>query len=108
MPGGYPTDALTMALNVLTTKEQPEQSRELVEVMVVSKTVLVASSGSSKTGCNVVHVVCACTLNIMKENSTCSVEKCILGGTLLELDRDEVESRRRETWDVRDYIEDIV
>ena len=41
---------------MLTTKEQPEQSRELVVVTVDPKTVLVASNGSSKTGFRVVHV----------------------------------------------------
>ena len=45
-----------MARKVLVTNEQPTV---LVEVMVERKTVLVASSGSSKTGCRVVHVDCA-------------------------------------------------
>lgn len=55
------TGVVTTALNVLTTNEQPPQSTELVEVMVERKTVLVASKGSSKTGCRVVHVDCADT-----------------------------------------------
>jgi len=44
-----------IALKVLTTNEQPKQSSELVEVIVVSKIVLVPSSGTSKTGFRVVH-----------------------------------------------------
>ena len=50
---GFDTEETT-ALNVLTTKELPEQSRELVDVTVDSKIVLVPSSGSAKTGCSVV------------------------------------------------------
>lgn len=48
-----------MARKVRTTNEQPAQSTVLVEVTVERKTVLVASSGNSKTGCRVVHVDCA-------------------------------------------------
>lgn len=51
------TAVSTMALKVLTTREQSEQSTELVEVTVVSKTVLVPSSGNANTGCNVVQFV---------------------------------------------------
>ena len=53
------TGVLSMALKVLTTNEQPPQPTVLVEVTVERKTVLVASKGSSKTGCRVEHVDCA-------------------------------------------------
>ena len=60
------TGVLIMALNVLTTNEQPPQPTVLVEVTVERKTVLVASKGSSKTGCRVVHVDCADTWKAAK------------------------------------------
>jgi hypothetical protein len=53
---GVGTGVLTTALKVLTTREQLPQSTELVEVAVEENAVLVASNGSSKIGCNVVHV----------------------------------------------------
>jgi len=71
---------LTTALNVLTTKEQAEQSTKLVEVIVVSKTVLVASSGSSKTGCSVVQVVCAFKIVAAKKKERRAVYENILRG----------------------------
>lgn len=60
--GRVPTAVSTMALKVLTTREQPEQSTELVEITVLSKTVLVPSRGNANTGCNVVQFVWPCTL----------------------------------------------
>ena len=66
-----------MALKVLTTNEQPPQSTVLVEVMVERKTVLVASKGSSKTGCRVVHVDCADAWNATKREMQKTVMKAI-------------------------------
>ena len=71
------TGVLIVALKVLTTNEQPPQSRVLVEVMVERKTVLVASKGSSKTGCRVVHVDCADAWNAAKRDRQKTVKKAI-------------------------------
>ena len=57
------TGVVSTALKVLTTNAQCAQSTELVVVTVERYTVLVASNGSSKTGCSVVHVDCAEALN---------------------------------------------
>ena len=71
------TGVLVVALKVLTTNEQPPQSRVLVEVMVERKTVLVASKGSSKTGCRVVHVDCADAWNAAKRDRQKTVMKAM-------------------------------
>lgn len=80
---GVGTGVLMIALKVLTTSEQPPQSTELVEVIVEAKAVLVASSGNSKTGCNVVHVW-AYTFN--KKNRTSSR---LVIGIIITRDMDE-------------------
>lgn len=50
--------------------------------MVVSKAVLVASSGRAKTGWSVVHVVCACTLVAAKKKERRAVKESMLRGRL--------------------------
>lgn len=70
-----------MALKVLTTREQPAQSTELVEVMVERYIVLVASSGNSKTGCRVMHVDCADAWNAARRDRQKTVVKAICNET---------------------------
>ena len=71
------TGVLVVALKVLMTNEQPPQSRVLVVVKVERKTVLVASGGSAKTGCRVVHVDCADAWNAAKRDRQKTVMKAI-------------------------------
>lgn len=73
-----PTAVSIMALKVLTTREQPEQSTELVEVTVLSKTVLVPSSGNANTGCDVVQVVWPCALVAAKRVERRTIANIIL------------------------------
>lgn len=72
------TGVTVVALKVLTTNEQPPQSRVLVVVKFERKTVLVASGGSSKTGSRVVHVDCADAWNAAKRDRQKTVMKAMI------------------------------